>query len=115
MTIYEIDKELGLKQVGENYWQGVMIKGSFDGLYDYDRGIYTLAVRCFQPIGKNQVIVSLSTIDDGVWTADSDCFKKENIDKLARDIINAFGQVLPTEEVFNNFLQYYKLYGVNTG
>lgn len=113
MTIYEIDKELGLKLIDNKYYQGVVLKGSFDALYDYNRGIYTLRIHKWKE-GK-QVILSLSTIDDGVWSAESDNFKEENIKKLGEDFIETYGRTLPTEEEFNVFLRKYGLYGMYSG
>ena len=107
MTIYEIDKILGLKGISNSYYQGVVLKGQFDG----DRGMYTLCVHKWRE--GNQVILSLSTIDDGVWTAESDKFKEEDIKNLAENFIEKYGYILPTEKEFNIFLRNYGLYGIN--
>lgn len=113
MTIHEIDKELGLKLIDNNYYQGVVLKGSFDGLFDYNRGIYTLRIHKWKE--GHQIILSLSTIDDGVWSAEADDFKEENVKKLAEDFIETYGYILPTENEFNQFLRKYGLYGMYTG
>lgn len=56
MTIYEIDKVLGLKAINDNYYQGVVLKGGFEGIYDYNRGMYTLRINKWKE--GNQVILS---------------------------------------------------------
>ena len=62
------------------------------------------------------VRVSLSTIDDGVWGAQSDLMsldKAKSMSKRLSDILNIVK--LPTEENLNKMLLHFGLFGCNEG
>ena len=119
-NIWEIEKLMGLKKFDSPYhtggfiYQGTMSTGDFCGVGDYNRGLLFLKVS--QHPSYPQCKISISTIDDGVWQGFSDKeFTKEELEKLAQDIIDTYGIKLPSEEEFNDFLHKYKIHGLYTG
>ena len=119
-NIWEIENLMGLKKFDSSHhtggfiYQGTMSTGDFRGVCDYGTGLLFLRV-CQHP-SYPQCKISISTIDDGVWQGFSDKeFTGEELEKLAQDIIHTYRKRLPSEEEFNNFLNKYKIHGVNTG
>lgn len=112
ISIWEISKSLGLKEISEFHYEGTLATGKFDQLFDYDTGLLFVSIQSNE--GLNICPMSISTIDDGVWTVEGN-LKKEKVKILANEFIEEFGQILPTEEELNKFLQKYGLYGTYTG
>lgn len=120
MTIWEIEKEMGLRKkdsphhTGGFYYEGVFATGDFKGVDDYGRGLLSVKISQLPPYPTNKI--SITTIDDGVWQGFSDeIFTPEIIEKLAKDFSDEFRNVLPTEEKLNKFLNKYKIHGLYTG
>jgi hypothetical protein len=111
-TIWEIDKLLGLKKTGDYRYEGTLCTGEFEAMGDYGRGILYVIIQSNED--SSFCPMSISTIDDGVWTVNG-VLKKENTEKLANEFIEKFGNVLPSEHVLNEFLRNYKLFGLYTG
>jgi hypothetical protein len=92
--------------------------GEFESLSDYGGGFLYLRIRAVPTPekGKYMVRVSLSTIDDGVWGAQSDLMsldKAKSMSKRLSDILNIVK--LPTEENLNKMLLHFGLFGCNEG
>lgn len=87
-NIWEIEKLMGLKKFDSPYHTGGFI---YQG---------TMSTGNF----------------NGVWQGFSvKEFTGEELENLAQDIISTYRIKLPSEEEFNNFLNKYKIHGVNTG
>jgi len=99
-------------QVNPRTWSAVFLTGQFNGVYDYGAGIVEVSIHL--QYNDYEGVVSISTVDDGMWQA----FSQAPIDEeLAKKIIEVFNQytALPTEEELNNALAPLGLYGMCTG
>ena len=99
-------------RVNPRTWSAVFPTGKFEGVYDYGAGVVEVSVHLKHNDHKG--VVSISTVDDGIWQA----FSQTPIDEeLAEKIITVFNQygVLPSEEELNNALAPLGLYGMCTG
>ena len=118
LNVWGIDAHMGLhkiEQEGYYGYHGVVCSGDFssEGLPDYGRGILELHIRISDCEICHQG-VAISTIDDGVWQSSGDV-DKAKIDAIAKKFTEEYGQVLPSEKEFNEFLRPFGLWGVNTG
>ena len=59
-------------------------------------------------------IISITNIDDGVWSAITTKDVKVDIDNLVKEWNARFGLQLPSEVELNKFLDLYYIYGENT-
>lgn len=123
MNIWDIEDLLGLKKTNRG-WEGVYTTGQFDTLYDYDAGLLDVRIRSTTADVKDRytVLLSISTIDDGVWQAfDPSDYTKEEADQRAEEVAQTFikhmnGSLkLPTEAKLNKWLMPLKLWGEYTG
>jgi len=123
MNIWDVEGQLGLKKTKRG-WEGTYTTGSFDALHDYDRGL--LYVSICSPIsdilGRFTVLLSISTIDDGVWQAfDPGNYSIEEAEErgemVAKTFLEHMGRSLklPTEAELNKWLMPLKLWGEYTG
>ena len=119
MKINEIENLLGLRQV-EDFndkpnFEGVLISGEFNlTLFDYNTGMLYVNIGNRNPNAK--MIMTISTIDDGVWQAfysgDVNSF---DFKLFATKFTESYGNVLPTENQLNAFLETFNAYGLYTG
>lgn len=111
--IYHINNQMGIKQLSQFKWGGVVATGKFEGINDYNTGILYISIyKNFNSAMHSGV--SIITIDDGVWQTSGE-ITNENVEIIAQSFISKFGQVLPSEQELNEFLMPYGLWGVNTG
>lgn len=89
------------------WYEAIFRTGQFDGIYDYDAGILMVVI---YPHG-----VSISTVDDGVWFAESQDGNTNIFFQQLLDLFDSFNGVLPTEWELNNMLTPIGLYGCFTG
>ena len=124
MDIYEIRKLLGMSKKHDRQYVGTYVTGKFEVLHDYGAGLLRVSIYSIAESKNNFVVgLSISTIDDGCWQAsevDTTYTMEESI-KRVEEIANAFidfmdgGNVLPSEEVLNNFLMTQSMWGEYTG
>ncbi len=120
-NIWEIRELLGLKQ-SERGYQGTFSTGAFDQLFDYDAGILFVAMRRV-PAKPYSFMMSISTVDDGVWQAEDSKqdYTEEEADQRTEEITKAFLEFqggstkLPSEKDLNQFLQRFGIWGTYTG
>jgi hypothetical protein len=107
------------KRIG---YTGVFTTGNFEAIFDYDAGLLKVGISitpCMERGSKNwHPIVSISTIDDGVWQAIhvlnftmQECI--DQIEKIHKEWLWKYK--LPTEKELNFFLMRYGLFGEYTG
>lgn len=95
----------------------IWLTGQFS-LFDYGAGLLNVSFYAKRENLYYQGVISISTIDDGVWQAyheDVNFFTKEKCREIADDMYETFKGILPTEEKLNEFLSKYKVFGVHTG
>ena len=119
LSIWDISDLLGLRKVAtkdiisNNAYEGVFATGDFNCIFDYNVGLLQVNIKV--PNNVNNIAITITTIDDGVWQGFAEDFSKVDIDKLAFDITSNFGTKLPTEEEFNKLLSKYNIFGMYTG
>lgn len=120
MTIYELHDVLKehqcFKKQNDFCYSAIFRTGKFN-LYDYNAGILKVSIYLKHPQSSYNGLLSISTIDDGVWQAD---LNKEDIldEQKAQSIIDIFESyegVLPTEEEINFDLTKIGMFGIYTG
>jgi len=112
-TLHEILKELGLRKVGDNEYEGVLSTGDFHGCHDYNAGLLKVVI-CLPDYGDfvNSYVVGIFTIDDGYWLGYSRDGMFDIVD-LVENFTKTFGTKLPSESYLNGFLSKYNIYGYN--
>ena len=112
LEVHSIFKHLNDSQ--NNVIRAVWRTGQFE-LFDYRAGILEISLYPKLTKGYNGVL-SISTIDDGVWTAE--CNQELTLEKcweIANALQQEYAGVLPKELELNCFLQKYGMYGTFTG
>lgn len=120
-NIWEIRDLLGLRHSGRGY-EGTFTTGAFDQLFDYDAGLLFVSMRRI-PASPYSFMISISTVDDGVWQAEDlkQDYTEEEADQRTEEIVNAFlkfmdgSTKLPSEKDLNQFLQKFGIWGRYTG
>lgn len=111
--ISEIDKMLGFKKVIHNPFYtgisycGVFCTGDFREIGDYGKGLLKISVGNHHKGQK--CVLTISTIDDGCYKGYGD--SEVDIEKFVEDFHENFGNVLPQNEIFADFLLKYGMYG----
>ncbi len=117
MNIHQIREELGLKKYLNTTfkdgfaYRGVLATGNLTTIGDYGVGLLCMNIK--NPIELKYPIITITTIDDGVWQGYGNKFI--NVEELAKQFTKNFGLMLPTEKELNDFLSTYNIYGSYTG
>ena len=117
MDIWQIRNELGLKKYNEpntkdGYgYKGVVSTGDFTCIGDY--GVGLLCVNIKNPTELKYPIITITTVDDGVWQGYGN--KTIDVDELVENFDKNFGVKLPSENELNDFLSAYGIFGQYTG
>jgi hypothetical protein len=121
ITVDQIRNLMGLRRINERRYSGVFATGNFN-LFDYDVGLLQLSISVIAESKDTFcVLLSISTIDDGVWQAleVSPNTKKhciEKMEKVATALIESeYKTKLPSEAEFNKFLAPFGMWGEYTG
>lgn len=117
MTIHEIRKELGLKFLNHIniIAEGVYSTDEFDGNYDYGVGLLLVKFRHSDTLNPT-LVMTITTIDDGVWQAYSNKqFDKNDVTNIANMFSKEFETKLPSEKELNLFFKPYGVFGTYTG
>ena len=128
LDIYQLSKQLGLRQEHDYRWSGIYTTGLFDALFDYDAGILQVNISATIASIKGEerlfnVMFGISTVDDGGWQAlDIKCDYTEDeakvrINEIAKEFMEFMGRStkLPREQLLNDFLMTLGLWGEYTG
>lgn len=122
ICILKVSEMLGLRKTKRGY-RGVFCTGQFDNLHDYNVGLLELSIHFLEQQKGIFVYFSLSTIDDGIWSAwDSKPYKTVE-EALVRieEIKTRFelemqnSKSLPNESILNEWLIPLGLYGTYQG
>lgn len=115
MDIHEISKELGFRKyessgLKDGYgYKGVFGSGDFTCLGDYNTGLLAVDVKN----GEQYPVVTITTIDNGVWQGTGN--RVIDVDEFVIDFDKNFGLKLPTENILNEFLMKYNIFGFYNG
>jgi hypothetical protein len=119
-TIWEFENILKenatFEKVGEFAYKAFFLKGSFDGNFDYGRGILQVSIY-LTIVGKNRYsgLVAITNIDDGVWQAVGVDVTNDLAKSLIIEVFEPMGGILPTEKELNEKLMQFGLWGEFTG
>ena len=117
-------------------YEAVYFTGEFKGVYDYGAGLLRVGIVSildYDHYLKNKdnkkhkkeddrymAMVTVSTIDDGVWQAEGrETFtledSKKELDRIYETLSEKLEKFLPSEKEFNEILTHLGYYGVCTG
>lgn len=117
MDIWQIRNELGLKKYNDpntkdGYgYKGVVSTGDFTCIGDYGVGLLCVSIK--NPTELKYPIITITTIDDGVWQGYGN--KIIDVNELVEKFDKNFGVKLPSENELNDFLSTYGIFGQYTG
>jgi hypothetical protein len=114
-AIEDISSRLGLRKVQDKYaqdgvsYQGVMATGCFP-IHDYGQGLVFLKVRNPIKWDSHNVVVSVQTIDDGLWQGLAS--EPVDVEKLVEAINKQYPKRLPSLALWCELMEEYGVYGV---
>lgn len=117
--LWTVDDELLRPTLYRGGHEIIVATGDFRGNFDYGRGLLVVRFSVYTDWKQkdiHSVNIPILNIDDGIWRAVSKDFdNKEEAQKLCDEVFesfkNEFGSKLPSEDMLNEFLRQFGMYG----